>query len=125
MGNSVRIMLALGSVGVRGIVHIGVSKVKVLERESIPIDLIVGGSIGALIRAVMANCSVPGFMPAVQWDEMMLIDGAVVGAVPADLEKAWRADGIIGVRIGSCLGGSCTIEAGIDAINHAIKIMEL
>jgi len=46
------ISLVLGGGGARGIAHIGV--LKVLERESIPLDLIVGSSIGALVGAAYA-----------------------------------------------------------------------
>ncbi len=42
-----RIGLALGGGGARGLAHIGV--LRVLEKEGIPIDLIVGTSIGALV----------------------------------------------------------------------------
>jgi len=48
-----RIGLALGSGGARGLAHIGV--LKVLEREKIPIDLIVGCSMGSLIGGLYAS----------------------------------------------------------------------
>jgi NTE family protein len=47
-----RIGLALGGGGARGLAHIGV--LMVLEREGIPIDLIVGTSIGALVGGAYA-----------------------------------------------------------------------
>ena len=47
-----KIGLALGGGGARGIADIGV--LKVLEQEKIPIDLIVGTSIGALVGASYA-----------------------------------------------------------------------
>ncbi|MBW1997854.1 MAG: patatin-like phospholipase family protein [Deltaproteobacteria bacterium] len=52
-----RIGLALGGGGARGLAHIGV--LRVLEREAIPIDLIVGTSVGALVGGAYA-C---GFSP--------------------------------------------------------------
>jgi NTE family protein len=48
-----RIGLALGGGGARGLAHIGV--LRVLERERIPIDLIVGTSIGALVGGAYAS----------------------------------------------------------------------
>lgn len=48
-----RIGLALGGGGARGLAHIGV--LKVLEKERIPIDLIVGTSIGALVGGAYAS----------------------------------------------------------------------
>ena len=47
-----RVGLALGGGGARGLAHIGV--LKVLEKEEIPIDLIVGTSIGALVGGAYA-----------------------------------------------------------------------
>ena len=48
-----KIGLALGGGGARGLAHIGV--LKVLESEQIPIDLIVGTSMGAIIGAMYAQ----------------------------------------------------------------------
>ena len=50
--NRPKIGLALGGGGAMGIAHIGV--LEVLEEEQIPIDIIVGTSIGALVGAVYA-----------------------------------------------------------------------
>jgi NTE family protein len=48
-----RIGLALGGGGARGLAHIGV--LKVLDSEKIPIDLIVGTSMGALVGGAYAS----------------------------------------------------------------------
>ncbi len=47
-----KVGLALGGGGARGLAHIGV--LKILERESIPIDIICGTSMGAVIGSVYA-----------------------------------------------------------------------
>ena len=47
-----QIALALGGGGARGLAHIGV--LKVLEEEKIPIDLLAGTSIGALVGGAYA-----------------------------------------------------------------------
>lgn len=49
----VKIGLALGSGGARGLAHVGV--LKVLEQEQIPIDCIAGTSMGAIIGAMYAQ----------------------------------------------------------------------
>jgi NTE family protein len=46
--------LALGGGGARGLAHLGV--LKVLQREHIPIDLVAGTSMGAIIGAALAAC---------------------------------------------------------------------
>jgi NTE family protein len=53
MGKHIKLGLALGGGGARGLSHIGV--LKVLERENIPVDMIVGSSIGALVGAAYAT----------------------------------------------------------------------
>jgi len=50
-----RVGLALGGGGARGLAHIGV--LRVLEKEEIPIDLIVGTRIGALVGGTYASGS--------------------------------------------------------------------
>jgi len=52
MRKKFKVVLALGGGGVRGLAHIGV--LKVFEREKIPIDLIVGTSMGAVIGGAYA-----------------------------------------------------------------------
>ena len=52
-GNRPRIALVLGGGGARGFAHVGV--IRALEQEKIPIDLIVGTSIGSLIGALYAH----------------------------------------------------------------------
>jgi NTE family protein len=92
------------------------------------VDLVSGKQIvfrqGSLVRAVMASCAVPGFMPAIKWGEMILVDGALVGAVPVHEAKIFGADVTIAVDVGSCLTKLCTIEDGIDTINRAMRVME-
>ena len=51
-GKKKKVALALGGGSARGVAHIGV--LKVLERENIPIDMIVGTSMGAMIGAAYA-----------------------------------------------------------------------
>ena len=48
-----KIGLALGGVGARGFAEIGV--LRVLEQEKIPIDVVVGTSVGSLIGAIYAD----------------------------------------------------------------------
>lgn len=50
--NKVRVGLALGGGGARGYAHLGV--LKVLHRASVPIDLLAGNSIGAVVGAIYA-----------------------------------------------------------------------
>jgi len=73
----------------------------------------------------MASCAVPGFMPAVSWESMILTDGGILDPVPVRPVKNGGADRVIAVDVGSCLDQGCCIEDGIDTINRAIEIMSL
>ncbi|MDZ7261168.1 MAG: patatin-like phospholipase family protein [candidate division KSB1 bacterium] len=53
MSTRAKIALALGGGGARGLAHIGI--LKVLEKARIPIDLITGTSIGAVVGAMYAQ----------------------------------------------------------------------
>jgi hypothetical protein len=53
LGQRPRIILVLGGGGARGLAHIGV--LRVLEEEQIPVDEIVGVSVGALIGSLYAG----------------------------------------------------------------------
>lgn len=48
-----RVGLVLGGGAARGFAHVGV--IRVLEREKVPIDLIVGTSVGSLVGAIYAD----------------------------------------------------------------------
>jgi NTE family protein len=52
MGKRPRIGLALGSGGARGFAHLGV--INILEQNNIPVDLIAGSSMGALVGSLYA-----------------------------------------------------------------------
>lgn len=52
-GTRPKIALVLGGGAARGFAHVGV--IRILEREKIPIDLIVGTSVGSLIGAIYAD----------------------------------------------------------------------
>lgn len=51
---NIDVALVLGAGGSRGLAHLGV--IEVLEREGVPINLIVGSSAGSLVGALYADC---------------------------------------------------------------------
>ena len=103
-----------------------------IEQTQIPlivsaVDLISGQAAalrsGPLVEAVMASCAVPGFMPPVDWDGQMLIDGAVVHGIPVDVARDAGADLVVGVDVGMCLCHPPPLNDGIDILNRAMEIM--
>jgi NTE family protein len=121
----------LSEIDLRACVEAFLDDIKI-DDTSIPfaataVDLLSGRQVllseGPIIQAVMASCAVPGFMPTIAWDDTILVDGGIVDVVPADPLKYLGADVVIGADVGSCLGVSCTIEDGIDAISRSMEIM--
>ncbi|MBW1963538.1 MAG: patatin-like phospholipase family protein [Deltaproteobacteria bacterium] len=92
------------------------------------VDLVSGREVvldrGSLVRAVMASCATPGFMPPVPWDEMLLVDGGIVGNLPVEPAKTMGADVVIGVDVGCSIQRGRAIEDGIDVIHRTTEIME-
>ena len=78
---------------------------------------------GPLIRAVMASCAVPGFMPSVEWEGTVLVDGGVIDVLPVIPAKENGADVVVGVDVGLILRLNHPVEDGIDAIHRATEIM--
>jgi NTE family protein len=90
-------------------------------------DLLAGRPVvlkqGPLIQAVMASCAVPGFMPSIEWEGMMLVDGGVIDVLPVIPAKENGADVVVGVDVGLLLGRMHPVEDGIDAIHRSTEIM--
>lgn len=72
-GSRPKIGLALGGGAVRGAAHVGV--LKVLEQESIPIDLIAGTSVGSLVGGLYASgmkiTEIEKLLPKVRWSSLV------------------------------------------------------
>ena len=92
------------------------------------VDLISGNRVvvtrGPAIEAVMASCAVPGFMPPIALNDMLLVDGGVIDAVPSAPAKEQGTGLVIGVDVGTRLSRQATIGDGVDAINRVAEIME-
>lgn len=91
------------------------------------VDLVTGKEVvlkeGPLIPAVMASCAVPGFLPPVAYNGMVLVDGAVLDPVPVEAAKTLGAHLVIAADVSSCLCRVPPIEDGIDVINRATEVM--
>lgn len=66
-------------------------------------DLVTGERVvlrdGRLTTAVRASCSVPGFVPPVELEGRVLVDGGITDNIPADVARLLGADYVIGVDI--------------------------
>ena len=72
-----RVGIVLGAGGARGLAHIGV--LKVLEREGVPFDVIVGSSIGAIVGAAYASLG-----------KAQLVEERIVSLIDENLAKRKR-----------------------------------
>lgn len=119
-----RLALVLGGGGARGFAHVGV--IRELEKEKIPIHLIVGVSVGSLVgalyaetivavdlrtgsrfvftrgpvrEAICASSALPGVFEPVVYGEKLLVDGGVLGNLPPEVAEELGADVVVGVNI--------------------------
>jgi NTE family protein len=79
---------------------------------------------GSLVRAVMASCAVPGFMPSIDWHGKLLVDGGLVHMIPVTAVRNICGGKVVGVDVGSILKRNHPVEDGIDAIHRATEIMD-
>ncbi|MBN1621524.1 MAG: patatin-like phospholipase family protein [Endomicrobiales bacterium] len=72
-----KIALVLGGGGARGLAHIGV--LKVLEEEKVPIDIVTGTSVGALIGALYCSGvnieKIENMAENIGWDDLVNVSG--------------------------------------------------
>ncbi|MBL8023140.1 MAG: patatin-like phospholipase family protein [Elusimicrobia bacterium] len=80
VGERPRVGLVLSGGGARGLAHIGV--LKVFEREGVPVDLVVGTSVGAIVGALYAGgvpaSEIEGMAAEVGWDQLTDLSSARV-----------------------------------------------
>lgn len=107
-----RVALVLGGGGARGLAHIGV--LKVLERARIPVDCVVGTSMGALVGGIYASGRT-----AQQVDEAVraIVWGEVLDDRPARPQRAYHDKqdddlGLMGLGLGLSDGGQLLLPKG-------------
>jgi NTE family protein len=77
---------------------------------------------GRLRKAVAASMSIPGFLPPVNYNSYLLVDGAVAAPVPITACRLLGADAVIAVDVSQDLGNSTDLENVIDIIFRASTI---
>ncbi len=88
--NRMKVALALGGGGVRGLAHIGV--IRALQEEGVPIDMIAGTSMGAMIGAQYAlnpniNAIERRMLAMLDRKEVSAIEKLISGYSPSDEKK--------------------------------------
>jgi NTE family protein len=97
--------LVLSGGGARGMAHVGV--LKVLERERIPVDCIVGTSMGAVVGSLYASgysaTEVEALLNALDWDEMFsdVVDRTVYTTRRKEDDRSFLIKAAFGLRGGS------------------------
>ncbi len=93
------------------------------------VDLVAGRRVilreGSLHRAVMASSALPGLMPPVAHQGMLLADGALLEALPAGVARELGAETVVGVDVGSRLEAGQALRDGIDVLQRATEVMML
>jgi NTE family protein len=97
--------LVLSGGGARGMAHVGV--LKVLERERIPVDCIVGTSMGAVVGSLYASgytaTEVEALLKALDWDAMFsdVVDRTAYSTRRKEDDRSFLIKAAFGLRDGS------------------------
>ena len=110
-----RIALVLGGGGSRGIAHIGV--LDVLIQEGVPIDLIVGTSMGAIIGVLFAS----GMTPAEIGEQMMAMQGTNVFSM--NLFSARARQKTIEDQLTTALEGRTFADLAVPTVVMAVDML--
>jgi len=76
---------------------------------------------GGLAKAILASSSIPGIFPPVDFEGRTLLDGGILGAVPAKLCRKMGGDLIIGINTEKEIGHR-PLERGLDVLYKATDI---
>jgi NTE family protein len=77
-----------------------------LEDLAIPVSIVASDiahgeevifSVGNIMRAIKASCSMPGLFEPVVWGNRVLIDGGLFNVIPVEAARSWGADVVVGV----------------------------
>ncbi len=90
-------------------------------------DLVTGRevvfSMGDVLRAIRASCSMPGLFEPVLWGRQVLVDGGLFSIVPVEAAKLFGCDCTVAVRMAAAsknLFASQALQAK-DGYNHSLR----
>ncbi|MGB9736229.1 MAG: patatin-like phospholipase family protein [bacterium] len=95
--------------------------------SAIAVDMLKGAVVniesGSLREAIMASSAIPGVLPAVQKDGMLLVDGSFIDTVPVRYAKQLGCDIVIAVDVSSPIDTDRVPTRGIDLIWRSNAIL--
>ena len=77
---------------------------------------------GSIQRAIMASSAIPGFIPPIEIDDNVLVDGSVCNNFPVDAIKELGADFIIASNVSLLIDSNVSINNVIDIIIRANSV---
>lgn len=78
---------------------------------------------GSLRKAVMASCAVPGAVPPIEDDGMLLSDGGIVNLVPTGVVREQGAEFVVAVTVGPEIRSHEELRTAMDIYVRATDIM--
>jgi NTE family protein len=95
--------------------------------RAVAADLETGGTVvmkeGDLATAVFASMAVPGVIPPVERDGLLLVDGGIANNLPVDVARSMGVDIVIVVDVGARLRGREEIDSFLDVLNQVILML--
>ena len=78
---------------------------------------------GSLASALRATMAIPGVFPAVERDGLLLVDGALLNNVPADVVRRMGVDVVIAVDVSEPLLKREELQSLVSVANQALGVM--
>lgn len=78
---------------------------------------------GPIVLAVLASCSLPGFLPPIEYKGKHLVDGGIIDTTPVSLLDKWNPDVIIAVDLYKLNKIEFHSESIIDILQRTQDIM--
>lgn len=74
---------------------------------------------GDLVTAILASSAIPGFVPPVQANGRVLVDGGVTQQVPIRLARQMGADVVVAVDVGQAINADAPIDNAMAIMSQA------
>ncbi len=95
--------------------------------RAVATDLVSGESVvisrGPIRQAVMASCAVPGAVPPLAHEGMLLSDGGIIHMVPTDIARQEGAQFVVGVGVTHDLLSTYEMNSAVDIYVRSANIM--
>ena len=95
----------------------------------VAVDVITGKEVvlksGSLAKALRSSMSIPSLFAPVEWDDYLLVDGALANNIPVEVVREMGADIVIVVNVGSPMENREGLRTMLGVLKQAVLLPAL